>query len=232
VNAAVLSITPHDWGPHSGTGTGMGHIGKEENGQGKRNGHGMGEGHEEREREREGRRRHVVAHAAPLTPLLRRGQSNTAKGGKTRNRRDLIVSYMPIIGLDLMLREKVTPVRTYGSNTSSCFSLRSILGTLDYRFRTQLSIPQKRFKITTNGKCGRSELSAMEAELLKCTPTATHYLINSKDPIDNPVQESAVNSRLLRLIFPDGNGSNSRTSAVRSLTASLLSLTSAVTGES
>jgi hypothetical protein len=230
MDAAVLSITPHDWGPYKGTGTGMGHIGKEGNGQGKRNGQGREEG--QGEREGEDRTVHGVAHTASQTPLQRTGQSHTTEGRKTGNRRDLIVSYLPVMGLDLMLCERVSHVRTYGSNTTSCFSLRNVLGTLDHRFRTQLSVPQNRFKITTNGKCARSELRASAAELLKCTPTATHYLINSKNQIDKAALESAVDSRLFRLIVPDGNGSNSRTSAVRILTASLLSLSCAVTGES
>ena len=245
VDAALLSVTPHDWGPHRGAGKGYigegGGVGGRDGGRWRevggggrgRGGGGGGGGGEGQKREGEGRTGHEVAHtpSLPLSPPSRTGLSYTSRGKKTESRHNRVASHLPVMGLDFMLCERALPAHTFGSNTSSCFSLRSILGTLDHRFRTQHSIPHNRFKITTSDTSQRGVSRESTAALLKSAPTATHYLINSKHRNDSTAEGSKVTSRLFRLILPDSNGSNSRTSAVRSLTASLLSLSSAVTGE-
>jgi hypothetical protein len=238
VDAALLSVTPHDWGPHRGAGTGYigegGGVGGRDGGRwrevgGGRKGRGGGEG---QEREGEGRTGYEVAHTPSLrlSPPSRTGLY-TSRGRKTESRHTRVTSHLPVMGLDFMLCERALPARTFGSSTSSCFSLRSILGTLDHRFCTQHSIPHNRFKITTSDTSQRGVSRESAAALLKSAPTATHYLVNSKHRNDSTAEGSKVTSRLFRLILPDSNGSNSRTSAVHSLTASLLSLSSAVTGE-
>ena len=164
-------------------------------------------------------------------PCVQRGLSNTFRDRKSEYRRNCVPFHLPIVEMDLLICERVSHVRTDSGKIPSCFSLESILKNLDHRFRTQLSM-SGRVNVITDRECETGSHSGIALELVKSKPIATHCLINTKNRTgDYTITGSVARSRLFRLVLPDSNGANSRTNAVRSLTASLVSLVSTVTGE-